>query len=163
MFKTRFNNIITKNDSAVIQVNSAKFGLVETIIDIHDVDKVKNITWHCEYSTYTKSYYIRGNYKNKKILLHRLIMNCPKDTVVDHINHDTLDNRKENLRICSNTRNKMNNKSNTSGVCGVVWNKERNKWQAQIKINGKLINLGRYSKFEDACTSRKNKELELGI
>jgi hypothetical protein len=72
-------------------------------------------------------------------------------TVVDHINGDSKDNRVENLRVVTHREN-CNNKVGkySSKYPGVHWDKERNKWVAYIRINGKKKNLGRYEKEEDA-------------
>lgn len=79
--------------------------------------------------------------------MHRLIMGFPVNMEVDHINGDTLDNRRCNLRICTHAENMANRKihrDNTSGYRGVYWSKERNMWRVQIYINGKKID--RYDK-----------------
>jgi len=81
--------------------------------------------------------------------------------VVDHINHDTSDNRKENLRICTsaqNAKNKSTPKNNTSGITGVRWVEKRGKWHSYIRVNYKRINLGYYTDFEDAVAARKQAE-----
>lgn len=95
--------------------------------------------------------------------LHRLVMDAPKGKVVDHINHNRLDNRKSNLRICTFAENGKNlslKKNNTSGVAGVCWDKSRKKWSAVIKVNYKPIHLGRYKEFNDAVKVRKEAELK---
>ena len=163
MFNGRYNNIIIQKQEAKIKIVSQKHGTHFAIIDIEDVELCETITWHLEYSKTIKSFYVRGNINNKKISLHRLITSCPTGMVVDHINHDTLDNRKENLKTCLTRENNKNNKSNTSGFCGVVWDKSRNKWKAQIKYGNKLLFLGRYKSYDDACNARKSKEIELSI
>jgi hypothetical protein len=78
-------------------------------------------------------------------LLHRIIMDNPDDKQVDHINNNKLDNRKENLRVCThqeNSFNKKKNSNNTSGYKGVCWHKQKDKWAAQIQVNGKVKFLG---------------------
>ena len=100
--------------------------------------------------------YVTGGNKRggKLMLLHRLIVNAPDDTVVDHINHNVLDNRKENLRICSIAENIRNSKlraNNTSGYKGVCWLKRDNKWLANITFNSKTIYLGKYNDIIDAA------------
>ena len=90
---------------------------------------------------------------NKKILMHREILNTPDGYSTDHINGDTLDNRKTNLRICTQHQNLGNQgapRHNTSGHKGVYFNKERRKWQAQIKVYKETIYLGRFLVIEDA-------------
>lgn len=72
---------------------------------------------------------------------------------VDHINGNRADNRWKNLRVCNQSQNMGNvglRKNNTSGHPGVVFDKERGKWRAQIRIGGKKTNLGRFDDFEDA-------------
>ena len=99
----------------------------------------------------------------KRVLLHRLVMDCPNDMVVDHINHNRLDNRKENLRICNSSQNNMNrNKNNrkTSGYTGVCYKPKINKWQAYIKEKKKPIHLGYYNTPEEANEIRKQAEID---
>ena len=129
----------------------------KALIDLDDVDKVKNIKWHrsdLQRSTY---YCISNN--SEWCRIHRLIMGVTdKDIVVDHINHNGLDNRKSNLRICTsgqNTCNCLTSKNNKSGHKGVYWSKERKKWCAQISINNKTKGLGRYDTIEEAIEARE--------
>ena len=70
---------------------------------------------------------------------------------IDHINVNSLDNRIENLRILTNQQNQWN-----TNAKGYNWCKRRNKWRAQININGKRTNLGSFTEEEDA----KNAYLE---
>ena len=129
----------------------------KALIDLDDVDKVKNIKWHrsdLQRSTY---YCISNNSEWRRI--HRLIMGVTdKNIVVDHINHNGLDNRKSKLRICTsgqNTCNCLTSKNNKSGHKGVYWSKERKKWCAQISINNKTKGLGRYDTIEEAIEARE--------
>lgn len=76
---------------------------------------------------------------------------------IDHINLDKKDNRIANLRLATNAQNHANKplqSNNTSGVKGVVWDKARSKWIAQIKVGGKNIHCGRYVDFDEACAVR---------
>ena len=82
---------------------------------------------------------------------------------VDHIHgrDSRNDNRKSNLRIVNMSKNGMNKKiqkNNTSGVTGVSLNKNKTKWRARIKVNGKEKHLGEFVNFEDAVQERKNAE-----
>lgn len=64
---------------------------------------------------------------------------------VDHINHNKLDNRRCNLRICTETQNNMNkcfDSRNTSGYKGVSWHKSARKWFAYIRFNKQRLNIG---------------------
>lgn len=129
----------------------------KALIDLDDVDKVKNIKWHRS-DLQRSTYYCLSNDPEWK-RIHRLIMGVTdKNIVVDHINHNGLDNRKSNLRICTsgqNTCNCLTSKNNKSGHKGVYWSKERKKWCAQISINNKTKGLGRYDTIEEAIEARK--------
>ncbi len=87
--------------------------------------------------------------------------------VIDHINHNICDNRKENLRLVSNAANTRNRKgpqtNNMYGVLGVCWNKAKNKWLVQLGLNGKNIYGGIYSKFEAAVAARRQLEIDYGV
>lgn len=129
----------------------------KALIDLDDVDKVKNIKWHRS-DLQRSTYYCLSNDSEWK-RIHRLIMGVTdKNIVVDHINHNGLDNRKSNLRICTsgqNTCNCLTSKNNKSGHKGVYWSKERKKWCAQISINNKTKGLGRYDTIEEAIEARE--------
>lgn len=85
--------------------------------------------------------------KNKRIYLHRDILNPNKKECIDHIDGNGLNNRKCNLRICNKAQNRRNSRkleNCTSKFKGVCWDKDRNKWFAKIKIQDKTLNLGRF-------------------
>jgi hypothetical protein len=78
----------------------------------------------------------------------------PSGLEVDHINCDPKDNRWANLRLATRAQNEGNTrlrKNNTSGVKGVTWDRSKKKWQAQITINCKPCNLGRFDDINDAA------------
>lgn len=81
---------------------------------------------------------------------------------IDHIDHNGLNNKLENLRkvSCSiNQKNKPLQSSNTTGINGVNWHKSANKWQVRITdLSGKRLDLGRFNSFEDAVKVRKYAE-----
>lgn len=125
--------------------------------DLDDYDKIKDYCW------FNTKGYICALCENKRTLMHRLITNCPDNMVVDHIGGEETrsDNRKQNLRICTISQNNMNRKitnRNTSGVVGVVWDKNKKKWEAIIRINKKQIHLGLFDNFKDAVATRKQAE-----
>lgn len=145
---------------------SGKYGIgytgngEEFYCDLEDYDKIKDYCWEN-----SNGYMITGdkNNRSKNIIMHRLIMDCSEnDTAVDHINHNRKDNRKINLRICTDSQNNMNHvlrKDNSTGVTGVYYDKRINKWYSQIKIKGrKRITLGYFENKEDAIKTRKEAE-----
>lgn len=150
------NDIVEYEDHAEIVMYSKQHEETgRAIIDLDDVDKVRGYKWGLRKTGYV----ISGG----GIFLHRLIMNPQDDMVIDHINHDPLDNRKSNLRICTQQQNMMNNeirKNNTSGVTGVHFDKSRNKWMAYITYNNRRIFLGYFNNKEDAIEARIAAEIE---
>ena len=86
--------------------------------------------------------FIDGKYAYKKHYLHRLIMKAPKHLQVDHINGDRLDNRKENLRLCTNKSNNRNKPPIKGKYKGIFYDKKRSKWCSQITKNRKVYTVG---------------------
>lgn len=90
----------------------------------------------------------------KRIHMHSLIMNPPDDMVVDHINGDSLDNRKVNLRLCTPLENSFNrsiNSLNTSGYKGVTFSKKLGKWKASVGGGSNKTHLGFFENIEEAA------------
>lgn len=111
--------------------------------------------------------YVRIWISGENYLAHRLVfllLDGEWPLNVDHINGITNDNRYGNLRNTSssiNQRNRKLNKNNTSGVPGVV--RRRNKWRAQITLNGVITRLGTYEVLNDAINARKQAEVGHGF
>lgn len=122
--------------------------------DLEDYNKIKNYCWHI-----TDKGYVSTHAGKKQLFLHKLVMNT--NNTVDHIKHNTFDNRKSNLRIATKQQNAQNaslSKNNTSGVTGVTWHKRDKVWQARITLNYKKIHLGYFESFDDAVRARKEAE-----
>lgn len=87
---------------------------------------------------------------------HRLIWiyhNGTNPNYIDHINGETFDNRIENLRDCNlnqNLFNKKKNKNNSSGIKGISWSKQKNRWRARILFERKEIHIGYFSDIKKA-------------
>lgn len=130
-----------------IEINKHKFALV----DDEDFDYLSRWKWRLQ----SKGYPVTTmGISAKSFLMNRIILKAKQGQQVDHINHNKLDNRKCNLRICTNSQNHMNIKKylgKTSKYKGVYYDKSRNKWAADIKLNKKKIRLGRHEKEEDAA------------
>lgn len=144
-------------------INSNKYGKQIVLLDDEDYDKVikekysLSVTW----DKTIKGFYVHFKVKpldgkdvRRCIRLHRWIMNCPKHLEVDHINHNTLDNRKCNLRKVTTRGNQLNKRNNTSGCPGVRWHSQGKKWNARITIKGKEKSLGMFNTFEEAVKAR---------
>lgn len=125
--------------------------------DLEDYNKIQDYTWYIDSDGYVKACEQK---QHKNILLHRLIFSYP-NCLIDHINHKKFDNRKSNLREATNSQNCMNHaiwSNNTSGVSGVNWDKNIQKWRARITVDYKRIDLGAYVNFEDAKMARLKAE-----
>lgn len=126
------------------------------LIDDEDFDMINKHNWYVHNYNGIYNYAETKSTKNKKksmIKMHRLILNAQKGQLVDHINHNTLDNRKENLRICTSSENSQNRQRvwGRSSFKGVRWHKGTGKWHSRIMFNKKGISLGLFSSEEDAA------------
>ena len=129
--------------------------------DKEDYEKIKNYCWN--YHKNKHGGYIEANdLENGIVKLHRVVMGETNPKVkIDHIKHNTFDNRKSQLRSSTNQENCRNHiihSNNTSGETGVSWEKETGMWRARIFINGKGIHLGRFTDFDEAVKVRKKAE-----
>ena len=130
------------------------------IIDAEDLEKISTHRWCAAWCPNRKCYVAATNvYESGKrvglMYMHRLIMDAKKGEVVDHIDGNPLNNRKGNLRICTLKNNNTNHPKridNTSGRKGVY--KTNGKWEASIRINGKLTHLGYFDSFDEAVAVR---------
>ncbi len=125
-------------------------------IDLQDLCKVSKYKWYRVPQNKTKQKWVIRGGNTFPVLLHRFILELKSTDkrVVDHINNNPLDNRKSNLRICTNKENQMNRSKSlnrTSIYKGVCWHKKANKWCAYIKINKKLRHLGYYEVEKEAA------------
>ena len=140
-----------------IKLTQGQFALV----DDADYEWLNQWKWHAQYCKYTDSYYavrksptVRG--KRRLIRMHRQLLRLSRGDKrqADHINHATLDNRRNNLRGCTLQQNSMNRnpRQNTSSKYkGVYWNKEKRKWQVKITAGKKNKYLGCFNSEIDAA------------
>jgi hypothetical protein len=116
------------------------------IVDDEDYEQLKKYRWY----SYKKDdrntcYARRSNGRSRKIFIHQQILGKVEGLVIDHINGDGLDNRRENLRHVTHRQNSMNrHDKKTSQYRGIWWHKQVKKWCAQIQINGKQKHIGLY-------------------
>lgn len=139
-------------------------GVAEFLFDLDDLPIIKGRdSWYCDKDGYLVSSYFYCGVR-RFVRFHRLVMHAKPGQFVDHINKNKADNRKENLRCCQRSENDRNRSlyiTNTSGVSGVFFDRQREKWVASITYNSKKIYLGRYDAKEDAIMARLTKEIEL--
>lgn len=108
------------------------------IVDLQDYASLLQHSWFAAWDPTTQSFYARrtlwNGVRSVTILMHRVIMNCPDDMEIDHRNGNTLDNRRENLRISTAAQNSANRKKRAksqSAYKGVFWQKREGKWGAE--------------------------------
>ena len=117
------------------------------IVDDADVPLVAGYSWHakqCKQTFYAEA--CPGH--NMHILMHHLIVQLDDGQQCDHEDRNGLNNSRSNLRVATrsqNARNKRMSRNNTSGFKGVYFNKHKQRWQAQIVVNGKRRFLGRFA------------------
>ena len=151
------NNYVIRGDQAIIFLERKDGKIIETIIDKDDLPIAQKLPgkWfaHLEHG----SFYVVGNLiipgGRQFVRLYRWITNCQPGLQVDHINHDTLNNTRSNLRNVSrllNQQNRLLYKNNKSGVAGIRWDKKSNKWKVEFKVNSKAIYVGCFIDKEQA-------------
>jgi len=124
------------------------------IVDVGDFEWLSQFNWRAVWNSHTCSFYAARNVNTKNVYMHRVILGSAPKEETDHWNHNTLDNRRENLRKCTGTQNLSNRgmqRNNKSGFKGVYWEKDRGKWGAMIQAKGKVICLGRFQTPEEAA------------
>lgn len=128
------------------------------IVDDEDFEYLNQWKWH-----YLETGYAARHGDNKKyVLMHREIMKPESGMIVDHIDHNTLDNRRDNLRLCTRSQNLENSKircDNTSGHKGVSWNKRLRKWHAYI-FKDRRIHLGFFDSIDKAIDAYQRAETQ---
>lgn len=122
-----------------LTITSPKYGRHIILYDDEDYELISSKSWYLG-THHTKKFYCKSvpvpRKAEKSILMHRFIMNAPPDKLIDHINGNTLDNRKVNLRLATASQNLFNSKipkNNTTGFKGVVFNKRANKFMASAR------------------------------
>lgn len=158
-----------------IPLNSKKYPGLYALVDIEAISKFPELTsrkWSPSMSRTlsdgSKLFYavIKGSKNNKKysILMHNLILQPSKGFVVDHIDHNGLNNMKSNIRLVSNTQNQYNRKQNRNGTSkykGVCLASRNKKYLAQIRFEGKTYYIGSFENEIEAAKAYDKKAKEL--
>lgn len=127
------------------------------IVDQKDFCLLNNLEWMVKEdfdSIYAVRFFRRERSSSKLLSMHRFICNPPAGLVIDHINCNGLDNRRDNLRLATHSQNRCNNpkrKNTTSRFRGVHYSKKNRKWVAQIKYEGGKKWLGYFDNETDAA------------
>lgn len=127
------------------------------LVSPEDAERVLALKWHASRARCRSSWYARrvdgGHNKHGLVLMHRLITGAPAGMQVDHVNGNGLDNRRENLRVCSPSENLLNQRRtsdrNKYGFRGVMATGQ-GRYRARICVNGKIHYFGTFATPEEA-------------
>ncbi|WP_302579363.1 HNH endonuclease signature motif containing protein [Clostridium saudiense] len=146
-------------DYAVMQYLSKKGQLTETFISLEDVNNIAQFKWNPTTTKQGKTYM-----KNKKLgLLHRFLMNPGEGLVVDHINGNSLDNRRSNLRVVTGTENRMNRiDSNVADIAGITILRNGT-FQVRLRKGQTNLYCETFNSREEAVKARLKIELSYGL
>lgn len=151
--RQRNNRYEIKNN--ILVVTTAKGDII--LCNPQDNEKVKKYSW-----CVSKTGYAVANIKGKVTKMHRYILGIenPK-VIVDHINGNPLDNRRENLRLCTREENAKNHRAwskNKTGIAGIQYMQKQDKYRVRITVEGKEIFLGYYKTLKEAKDARQKAE-----
>ena len=139
---------ISKNYGVLWSTNTNE----EIYFDLEDADKILQYCWNVSPQGYAVT-----NIDKTRVTMHKFLGYKNHD----HKNRNKLDNRKQNLRCCTEQENNMNKSkpsNNTTGIIGVTYRKDMDKFQVQLGLNNKCIYLGIYSDIVDAIEARLKAE-----
>ena len=152
------NEIRIEDGIAYIKLSNSE---EEMMCNEDDLNKIKNYRWRLSDKGYARCV-ITINGKRKTVFAHRMIINAKKGKIVDHINRNRLDNRRDNLRTVDIKASSINRKlkdGNKTGYAGVY--KRNDYWTAMITMEGKWKTIGHFNTFEDVVDARRKAEIEL--
>jgi hypothetical protein len=124
---------------------------LQVLLDEADFVKLARHRWFALVRNGTP--YAARTLNGKTVAMHRILMGDPAGLQVDHVNHDTLDNRRSNLRVCSQAENLRNRRSRTGASRFKGVSPTGSKWRADIRQNGKGKYLGTFQTEEEASAA----------
>jgi hypothetical protein len=134
----------------LIPVGQGKYA----IVDIDDYERLAKYKWHlCDNGCSSYAFRWSGGTR-KRVWMHREVVDIPEGLVCDHINHNSLDNRKANVRpatVSQNTCNARKRTKTSSPYRGVNRDARSNRCRARIELNGRQIHLGTFDDQEQAA------------
>ena len=133
-----------------IEMTNGMWALVDDV----DYEALSAFKWNSKGNPAPWVWYAECNTKSTTILMHRMILNPPRNFYVDHINGDGMDNRRCNLRLATNSQNQANRRKHapaTSRYKGIYLGAGR--WIAKIKVNQKKYHLGSFDTEIEAATA----------
>lgn len=129
------------------------------LVDDEDAQRLSKYSWTRVSGTgYARRATTVGGKGGRKVVIymHREVVGAPRGTVVDHVNHDKLDNRRANLRVCThkeNCRRQRPQQGKTSAFRGVHLCAQTGRWRAVIVVDGARVHLGRFDNPREAAVA----------
>jgi len=143
-------NNLPKDGIGKVPLSKRKF----TTVDEEDYEFLIKSNWMVDSRGYSSRCVFNKDGKRIRILMHRVIMKTPDEMHTDHINHDPLDNRKSNLRICTRNQNQWNRSKNKNCLYkGARFCPNDNKWRSSIRVCGAWVHLGYFKTATEAAES----------
>ncbi|MGF9711651.1 HNH endonuclease [Paenibacillus naphthalenovorans] len=164
------NNYKIIDDVVLIRLNKLTDEYhVHAIVSLTDLPKL--LTYDCiwgerktEFGSYVTGYEVGSGRGSNKVSLHRFLTNCPQGMVVDHINGNGLDNRRVNMRVCTQLENMQNITKPGSGRYskerGVSYHKSKNRWTGSFYSMKRRISIGYYQTEEEAIAAIRAAKLK---
>lgn len=153
LYKNRYR--LKEDYVEVVLENCKQPNEVVALVDYEDLPKLIKYKWRLSKQGYAI---------NRQIgYMHRVVLDSPKEKEVDHIHHNTLDNRKSQLRLCTRSQNSMNRRhqsNSTTKIKGVYKCSQTGKYACEITVGGRRIWLGRHSSLEKAKQVRNEAEIK---
>jgi hypothetical protein len=154
------NSYVAENgeDFKLIPLTQGQFA----IVDAEDYEWLSQYKWCAAKDRET--FYAHRACNGTTVSMHRVIMRAPKGMMCDHRNHNGLDNRKSNLRLCTSAQNQYNKrpkKGCASRYKGVVLRSDSKRWRAKIGFKGKRIHIGDFDNQMEAAMAYDDKAIEL--
>jgi hypothetical protein len=143
-----------------IPLHSRKYPGLFALIDEEDYERVSKYRWSpypansaCGGFYAATWFHVPGSPKPQTMRMHRFLLGAPPGVLVDHENHDGLDNRRCNIRLADRTQNAANarKKPSKSGFRGVGSVPRGGKWRASISVNNRIVRLGTFTTREEAA------------
>ena len=134
------------------------------LVDDEDFVELNEFKWYANKMRGNTYYAVRNISPRKAIRMHRVILGAISGQEVDHIDHNGLNNQRENIRLCSRAQNQMNQqkqKNTSSQFKGVSWHKQDKKWRTRITHRGQEIFLGLFKNERVAARTYDKKAREL--
>jgi len=141
--------VIRENGSIEIPLTREQ----KAVVDADSYHLVRDRLWYAQWSSKTRSYYAwNGGGGGDRLAMHRAVFGG-ESWSVDHENHDTLDNRRSNLRAATRLENGKNRRRLSSGTKGVYWCKQHERWRARIAVDGRRFHLGLFGSESEASAA----------